>query len=266
MPNAQTHLAAVCALLARPPIQAAFQWLAEEPACPAFLLGAISPDVRALSGQAREETHFFDIPPRSAHPAHAVMLERWPKLRDAVQLGQPHAAFVAGYITHLVMDQVWVEQVVMPGLFIEGAAWGMGHPNWQVYSILMTYLEYRAVERIPAGTLATLAKAHPQDWLPFVSDHYLTAWRDRIARIAQAGGARRLSALFAESTGMTADELEAIVLSEERMQIEAFNIVPRERLAAFEREAETRSADAVLEYLGRISTADSRHPSNRDRA
>lgn len=264
MPNAQTHLAAVCALLARPPIQAAFRWLADEQARAAFLLGAISPDVRALSGQAREETHFFVIPPDDPRPAQAVMLERWPALRDTSTLQRPHAAFVAGYITHLVMDQVWVEQVVMPALFINGQAWGTDHPGWRLYGILMTYLEYRASDRIPAGTLSTLAKAEPHNWLPFVSDYYLAAWRDRVVHVARAGGARRLSALFAGSSGMTADELEAIVLSDERMQAEAFSIVARERLVAFEREAEERSVGAVLEYLGHDAPAVPPHSIGKD--
>lgn len=252
MPNAQTHLTAVCAVLAQPPLQAAFRWLAEGEACSAFLLGAISPDVRAISGQTREETHFFTIPPDDPRPAQAVMLEAWPTLRNAAALSRPHAAFIAGYITHLVMDQTWIEQVVMPALFVEGAAWGTDHPNWRLYVVLMTYLEYRAAARLPSGVVETLLKATPDRWLPFVADAHLTAWRDHVAQHIREGGARRLSAMFARTSGLEPDDLEAIVLSEERMTAEAFCTVPRERLAAFENETQARSLRAVLEYLGNV--------------
>lgn len=255
MPNAQTHITAVCAMLAQPPIQAAFRWLANEDARSAFLLGAIGPDVRAISGQTREETHFFTIPPDDPRPAQAVMLEAWPELRHAAALSRPHAAFVAGYITHLVMDQTWIEQIVMPALFVEGAAWGVDHPNWRLYGILMTYLEYRAAARLPAGTVEMLLKASPRGWLPFVADAHLAAWRDRVAQHIREGGARRLSAMFARTSGLALDELEAIVLSEERMAVEAFHLVPRERLAAFERETQARSLRAVLDYLGKVPPA-----------
>ncbi len=252
MPNAQTHITAVCAMLAQPPIQAAFRWLADEDARSAFLLGAISPDVRAISGQKREETHFFTIPPDDPRPAQVVMLEVWPELRRATALSRPHAAFVAGYITHLVMDQTWIEQIVMPALFVEGATWGVDHPNWRLYSILMTYLEYRAAAHLPEDAVETLLKATPNRWLPFVADTHLTAWRDHVVQHIREGGARRLSVMFARTSGLEPDELEAIVLSEERMALEAFRLVPRERLAAFERETQARSLRAVLDYLGNV--------------
>ncbi len=256
MPNAQTHLTAVCAVLAQPPIQAAFRWLAEGEARSAFLLGAISPDVRAISGQTREETHFFTIPPADPRPAQAVMLEAWPTLRNAAALSRPHAAFVAGYITHLVMDQTWVEQVVMPALFVEGTRWDTGHPNWRLYAILMTYLEYRAAARLPTGVVEALLRASPDRWLPFVADTYLTAWRDHVTQHIREGGARRLSAMFAHASGLEPDDLEAIVLSEERMAAEAFCAVPRERLVAFENETQARSLRAVLDYLGSVPPID----------
>lgn len=249
MPNSQTHLYSVTNILQQPESWTAFPWLFEGPARCAFLLGAISPDVRAISGQAREETHFFDIPFSSDQTAQAIMLARWPQIKDVSTLPQPQAAFIAGYITHLVMDQTWVEMIVLPGLFIKGTEWNTQHPNWRLYSLLMTYMEYRAAEHIPEGTLDLIAQAEPVHWLPFIPDHYLSDWRDHVVDRIKRGGPKLISAMFARSNNMTSQELEAIVLSENRMAEEAYSVISHERLLAFETEANRRSHEAVLHYL-----------------
>src|SRR3990172_6965847 len=136
MPNAHAHLAAVTDLLNDTALVQAAPWLVDDAAArSAFLLGAISPDVRTISGQAREATHFFTIPPTTRTEGPDAMLAAYPDLRPAASLIPARAAFIAGYITHLVMDQTWLEVVVMPGLFIDGLTWGMQHPNWPLYRI-----------------------------------------------------------------------------------------------------------------------------------
>src|SRR5688572_7517215 len=102
MPNAHTHLAAVNDLLSDSDLLNAASWLHDPEAQAAFLLGSISPDVRVISGQKREATHFFDIPPVDNTAAQDAMLAAYPTLHAAQCLSRTQAAFVAGYITHLV--------------------------------------------------------------------------------------------------------------------------------------------------------------------
>jgi hypothetical protein len=224
--------------------------LADDAAQPAFLLGAISPDARILSGLPREATHFFDIPPEDGRPASARLLDEWPALRCEAVADRRQAAYIAGYMTHLVMDQTWVEQVVMPGLFIDGVVWGFGHPNWRLYTILMTYLEHRAEARLPGAALDRLKRAQPERWLPFLDDQTLLRWRETIIRIVENGGAARVSREFARTNGLAADEMAAIVGSEARMAEVAYPTIPRAQLLAFEDEVRGRSAGAVMDYLG----------------
>jgi hypothetical protein len=250
MPHAQTHLDAACEVLAQPALVASFPWLADDAAQSAFLLGAISPDARILSGLPREATHFFSIPPTPARPAQRALLDGWPALRRESVADRRQAAYVAGYMTHLVMDQTWVEQIVMPGLFIDGLEWGFGHPNWRLYTILMTYLEHRAEARLPGDALDRLRLAQPAGWLPFLDDQTLLRWRETIIGIIEGGGAARVSREFAQTNGLDAGEMAAIVGSEERMAEVAYPTVPCERLLAFEDESRSRSAGAVMDYLG----------------
>lgn len=249
MPNAQTHLASACDLMARPAVLNAYPALAEHTVQSAFLLGAISPDVRALSGHRREETHFFDIPPADAQPAHQHLFAAYPELADCVTLPAKQAAFIAGYIAHLVMDETWLKIVVMPGLFIQGAVWGTHHPNWWVYSLLMTYLEYRAADRLCAIALPGLSAAEPDHWLPFVTDRDLVRWRDHVAGMIGRGGARLISTMFAHTNDISPEELEAIVLDAGRMQQEAFRTVAPGQIDAFEVATDQRSEAAILAYF-----------------
>jgi hypothetical protein len=213
------------------------------------LLGAIAPDVRAVSGQTREETHFFAIPPDETLSAQEVMFRTWPELHRRNDSRESRAAFIAGYLSHLIMDQVWLKMIVMPHLFLNGFEWGTRHPRWRLYSILMTYLEYRAASRLEAETTDVLERAAPDHWLPFVTDQHLATWRDHVVRMMRGDGPRRTSELFARSNGMTTNALEAIVLSEERMAAEAYPVVSPDRLRHFEDETSQLTCDAVASYL-----------------
>lgn len=191
-----------------------------------------------------------------SRPASAIMLAQWPTLKDASRLDEQQAAFVAGYMTHLVMDYVWVEKIVLPGLFIEGLPWNTEHPNWRLYSILMTYMEYQAAARLPGETVDELAQANPSGgWLPFVSDRYLADWRDHIVAMIRHGGAREVSRIFAHSNGISSHSLEEIVLSEARMAEEVYPTVPRTWLDDFQAEANRRSLETVLNYLAAAQTS-----------
>jgi hypothetical protein len=227
----------------------AFPALSGAAAQAAFLLGAIGPDVRAMSGHSREATHFFEIPPTDDRPVQALMFEAYPALADSAVLLPEQAAFIAGYLTHLVMDETWLRIVVMPGLFIDGVPWGTEHPNWWAYSLLMTWLEYRAADRLCEIAVPALSVAQPHHWLPFVSDDILRRWRDHVAGLIGLGGARLVSAMFAHTNDISPAELEAIVLDEARMESEAFSVVSRECLESFEAANRQRSESTVVTYL-----------------
>lgn len=251
MPNCQTHVASVLDILRRESIQREAGWLLNPGPRAAFFLGAISPDVRAISGHTREETHFFPIPIPPGHPgAPDIMLQAYPALREIPRRSRPEqAAFIAGYIAHLVMDVVWLDRIVMRGLYVNGEVWGIHHPRWPLYSILMTYLEYQADALLPRDTFQVLRSVQPRNWLPFISDLHLADWRDRVVERVLAGGARGVSVMFSRSNGLTSDQMEAIVTSEERMTEVAYATVPRAWIDEFYQEADDQSEALILAYL-----------------
>ena len=71
-----------------------------------YLLGATAPDVRIITKRPRTETHFFELETGQAGDGFCGLLTSYPELTSPSSDAQ--AAFVAGYITHLVADETWI--------------------------------------------------------------------------------------------------------------------------------------------------------------
>jgi hypothetical protein len=76
-----------------------------------YVLGATTPDIRVLTRQDRVETHFFDLHRHEHQDSVAAFLETHAGLADPASLAPDTIAFVAGYLTHLVMDEQYITQV-----------------------------------------------------------------------------------------------------------------------------------------------------------
>jgi hypothetical protein len=87
----------------------------------AYYLGATTPDIRVLTRWDRAKTHFFDLDDFGEQDGVHRLFEQAPVLRDASNLNGPSAAFMAGYISHLIMDEDYITQIYRP-LFGERSA------------------------------------------------------------------------------------------------------------------------------------------------
>jgi hypothetical protein len=79
-----------------------------------YLLGATSPDIRVITRWERERTHFFDLADMEHQDSVGSFLAACPDLDRPERLSAETRAFVGGYITHLSLDQTWIEQVYRP--------------------------------------------------------------------------------------------------------------------------------------------------------
>ncbi|MCJ7510213.1 MAG: hypothetical protein MUP14_04915, partial [Dehalococcoidia bacterium] len=77
-------------------------------------LGSTAPDIHILMRWERERTHFFDLQDFGEQSALAAMFEAYPALACPAELSPPTVAFVCGYISHLVMDEIWINDVYRP--------------------------------------------------------------------------------------------------------------------------------------------------------
>lgn len=214
----------------------------------AFLLGNTAPDYGALMGKPRADTHFFEVPLRNPTPAHSRLLEAHPHLGQPEQLGEDHAAFIAGYLAHLWLDQAWISEVFEP-YFGPQVPRGNFRQRLIEHNLLRAHLDLKDRGRIPDDLGPTLRSAHPQDWLPFADDSDLRHWRDHLAAQVEPGGRIRTVEVFAARLKMPRRQFARRLQSPEEMERSVFAHLPRQRLAAFWQRRLSLTGELVRYYL-----------------
>jgi hypothetical protein len=245
VPTPFTHLRFALDLLADglpPEVEALLR--AEQPA---FLLGNIAPDVQAVSGQPREATHFFAIPRRDAVPAHRRLFEQHPTLARPRRMPASQAAAVSGYLAHLLLDEIWIQDIFEP-VFGTHQPWGTLPERLYLHNALRSYLDGRDRRYLPHGTAASLQAARPRHWLPFVGDDHLLQWRDLVAEQLTPGQPNRTVEVFAERMGADPQALAALLASPEEMQRRIWTRLPSGKLDACYAEGQAQAARLLAAY------------------
>ena len=78
------------------------------------LLGSTTPDRRMVTRQPREETHYFNLTQSEEGDGIRNMFRTTADLRNARNLTWRERAFLAGYLSHLAMDEAWITRVYRP--------------------------------------------------------------------------------------------------------------------------------------------------------
>ncbi|MBM3945902.1 MAG: hypothetical protein FJ315_00670 [SAR202 cluster bacterium] len=141
----------------------------------AYVLGATTPDIRAMTRVPREETHFMHLESPDLTSGVAGLLQSHPHLRDATRLPEPTAAFLLGYFAHLVADQGWITTVYRP-YFADRARF----PDQAEAMVLDRALQLDEDRRADAAVrplLASLADAEKGVDVPFLSPANVRDWR-----------------------------------------------------------------------------------------
>jgi hypothetical protein len=253
MPTPFTHLAFAQRALRDPALDEPIRALLNTERG-AFLLGSVAADARVGAGAPRENTHFYAYGEMTSEKPWQVMLRHNPDLwqpRDAA-----HAAFVAGYVAHLAMDEHWSRHMVAPHFF--HSDWvSSGHRFLMLHVILIT-MDERDFALLEGWQAGALRSAQPRHWLAFMPDIDLCAWQDLIYRQIKPEGASETYAIFAPRVRMTADELRGIMDTEEKLDDGLWQYVPRATLAAIERDMYRFALAQLRAYLGEVERRQSR--------
>ena len=213
MPTPFYHLSVAEELLLHPAVQSGEGGLADllQRQRGAFLLGNTAPDVQVLSGQTRLETHYYDLPvlPGSTPPWEAL-LQAHPGLAHARRLPPAQAAFVAGYLCHLLADWNWVVEIFTP-VFGPQAAWEAYPHRLYVHNVLRSYLDLNLFPRLAGDIAGSLAQAELRSWLPFAADMHLRLWRDWLVEQLQPGAELQTVKVFAARQGVSPGQFYALL-------------------------------------------------------
>jgi len=246
MPTPATHLALAQEMLRRNDLSPAARRLLKDQQGP-FLLGHTAPDVKTVSGQERETSHFYTIPRTSDRPAYQALFDAHPELACADRLSTSQATFVAGYIAHLSLDELWLDEVFRR-YFLQD--WGPLRDRLFLHNVLRTWLDAQDRASLEETAVQELRQAELDHWLPFIEDEHLRTWRDWLIEQLAPGQTMETAAVFAERLGVQTADIEAVVQSPGQMEKRVFGHFPRYALHFFREQGYKDSVRIVDWYLG----------------
>lgn len=210
--------------------------------------------MRILMRVDRRLTHFFELSDFEPQDSIARMFEAHPELGNAVDLDPGMRAFIAGYMTHLLMDEHYIQSVYR-AFFGEGSP--LGGDLWA--NVLDRSLQYEMNRRDleDDAALADVRKAIDASQsavgLPFIDDELWPEWRDFTRGIThQRPDFERFSRMMQNHlrrVGFSEERIEEIGNDPPQIINEAFEAVSEERLDQYLEEATELAFDRLREYL-----------------
>ena len=214
----------------------------------AFLFGNTAPDVQTVSGQTREATHFFAVPLQSGSLAHEAMFRAHPGLSRPDRLPPAQAAFLAGYVSHLLLDVFWVRDVFVP-VFGPDVGWGSFRERLFLHNVLRAWCDRHDQAQLEGTTGPALAAVRPDHWLPFTEDKHLGRWRDVLVEQFEPGAVIRTVEVFAERGKVSPQDFETILNSDDHMSERVFNRVSRASIEDFYVRGIAQTLQLIVAYF-----------------
>lgn len=220
-----------------------------EPAYGAYLLGATAADIQSITGQSRVETHFYRLTDLGQRAAVDTLFTTYPAWRDPARLDPAHAAFVTGYLVHLIWDELWAEDIFIP-FYRDAEQWPDRLSYFLHHNALRVLLDREAYKLICSmGDWADdLRRVTFQGWLPFAPDWALERWRiwlvEQLENVAQVQTAE----VFAARMHVPVARLEGVV----NEMVNGTDVTSSELGAAllrYEARALAQSVEMVSSYL-----------------
>jgi hypothetical protein len=156
-------------------------------------------------------------------------------------------AFLAGYVMHLSMDEIWSLQ--MTGPEFADRSWAPRAERFVMLHVLLIHMDERDRDLLDPALNEALHDVHPHCWLPFLDDGVLAQWDDFIYRQITPSGASETLAIYGARLERTHEQLRAILDSPERMNAELWQHVTPETTARVEAQMHDHARTQMLAYL-----------------
>lgn len=221
----------------------------------AYYLGSTAPDIRVLTRWEREKTHFFRLDCYEEQDSVASFLREYPDLARPDGLSGASVSFLAGYISHLAMDETWIVQVYRPCFGLESPLKGDALAN--VMDRVLQYeldrrdrLDRQMIEELQQSLLRTSVDIA----VGFLDGETLRRWRDLqvevLSRPPTWARFRWLAGRFLKEYGVeTEEDLQEFLKGVPDMLDECVRQVTLERVQAFRDASRERAREAIREFL-----------------
>jgi hypothetical protein len=221
----------------------------------AFYLGATTPDIRVITRWERERTHFFNLDDFEEQDGVQRLFESQPSLRDAHALNESTASFMAGYISHLVLDQDYICQIYRP-LFGERSTLS-GDEKANLMDRMLQF-EMDRSDRQDDAMIADIRDALIASALDvtvdFIAHDTLLQWRERSVEVLGHAPSWERFGRFASrhlsAAGLEGDEVVRQFMDEVPLLLRrTIDHVGEERIREYLHDAKARAGRVMREYL-----------------
>ncbi len=165
------------------------------------------------------------------------------RLRDAQQI-----AFMTGYAAHLTMDEIWCVEMLFPHFVLTAQAPQDQKQLMVYFHLLVATLDQRDRALLPDVYFGALSGAHPQNWVPFIADGDLAAWRDVVAAQLAPRAASKTNEILGKVIGLGAHDLQAAINDAEHMRRVWEQVAP-DRVRDIEERMYQAVRQTVIDYL-----------------
>ena len=223
-----------------------------------FYLGSTTPDIRAMTGWPREQTHFAPLSVESVGTGIHTMLESYPDLADPGNQTPATRAFILGYISHLVADEVWIttmyrtyfdgESNVAPDE-VEANMWD------RALQLELDRKTFTAMDGLHQAAEAIVCSDQSVD-VEFLEAEVLQEWREWVGRFMGWDFTwdrlkRAMNRMYRDNDEVqqTVDKfLQEMPYSLERI----YEKIPEERLETYQAQVLAQTVSHAREYMGSI--------------
>jgi hypothetical protein len=214
------------------------------------------PDVHVITNSmSRQETHFFDLNGESEEGSINSFIETHPELSQGSRLSQVTKATVAGYLSHLATDELWIANIYRPFF---GSDSPLG--NDPQANLLDRALQHELEERerdnrtVRDDILSLLQNPLPVDELGFIDGDTLKRWQGFVYAWAKHQFNWENFNSWVQKALMPREKLEAERVKHfldalPEMRQMALEKVTWQRLEAFKQQAVSSSLSLVQEYF-----------------
>jgi hypothetical protein len=221
-----------------------------------YLIGATFPDVHIIiSNSQRENTHFFALEDAGSGSGVTAFFKEYPDLTHSDDLDLSTQSFVAGYLSHLITDEVWILNIYRPCF---GAYSALGEdPMANILDRLLQF-ELDCRERADRAKMKAIRDMvcdwEPRMILDIVDVDDLRRWQEVVCIAASREPSLSLFPSFARRFLLPRQKIDPEQLEQFLSLLPAkvewaIRHVTLERLASFREEAINRSAVLAKEYL-----------------
>lgn len=220
-----------------------------------YYLGATAPDIRVLTRLDRRVTHFFELDELAPQDSVARMFESNPQLATPAGLEAAVVAFMCGYVTHLVLDESYIEHIYRP---IFGAHSEIDDdPRSNVLDRALQYeldrQDREDQEAMGEIRLALESGGIAVAGIPFIEQQHLVQWNEVSADVASQAPDysrfRRMMERHLDRAGYDRRAIEECCEDPQGLVAEAFEICGHERVRRFWSTAGEAVTSRVLAYV-----------------